>query len=185
MRGPFPGATVALLGTTIVATVLDRTAWPSLFPAVRRDPDSFRNGEWWRAVSPILVQPDPVLVTLTVFITVGIACVLAERRLGHLWLVVLYLSGGVTAHVVGEWWQPWSSGVSVAGCGALGGLAVAWLREPDSQSRVRGGLVVALTVVLLTLHDIHGVGLATGLVLGVVASFVDRGDTFGRMHQIT
>jgi len=126
-------------------------------------------------ISPVLVQPDPTLTVVGLGVLALLVGALGERIFGTGRWIVLFGVGGLTGHLVGEAWEPYSSGISVAFCGVLGALVV-WVflvkfrvRSPTvPQFLVMGGLVVLGTVYLLVIRDIHGAALTAGLVAGVV-----------------
>jgi rhomboid protease GluP len=175
VRPRFPVATVVTLLVWLIGTVAYHLGATGYYLAIRRDPVALAHGQVWRVISPVLVQPDPVLTTVELGVLALLVGLLGERLLGTGRWVAQFLVGGLAGHLVGEWWQPYSSGISVAYCGVLGAVA-AWVllvrlrggRPVPPQFLGMSGLVVAGTVVLLVLHDIHGAALAAGLVTGVL-----------------
>ena len=168
VRRRVPVALPVLLGLTVLGTMLWRTVWPGLLPAVRRDPGGFEHGQVWRAVTPLLVQPDAAAVTVVVLLLVALVSWPAERWFGSARMAALYLGGAVAGHVVGQWWGPHGAGAAVAGFGVLGGFAVWWLRMRRSGPASAGAWVLAIGVFLVLSHDVHGVALLAGAVLGLV-----------------
>jgi rhomboid protease GluP len=167
MRFRVPYLTILFLGTTVVLTSL-RSVFPGIVRALRRDPDGLAHGQLWRVVSPVLVQPDPVGTAITVFVLVAIAGVLAERTFGRRRWLVLYLAGALAGEAAGYAFDPHSAGVSVAGCGLLGGL-IAWLlRSPVRSARFWAVLWLVLAVLDAALRDNHGPALLAGFVAGLV-----------------
>lgn len=166
--GHLPVYTVVLVAATVLCTVLARTAFPGLYDAVRRDPGALRSGQVWRLVSPVLVQDDPVWTTIAVLVLVAVVSAVAEWHFGHWRLAALYLVGALAGHVLGEWWQPYSSGASVAGCGVLGGLLVWLWRTGHPMARVWTVLWLVFAVVDTVLQDIHGAPILAGALLGLV-----------------
>jgi hypothetical protein len=55
----WPVATAAVLTVTVVLTVL-QFPFPEVRQALWRDPAALAAGQWWRLVTPLLVQYDPV-----------------------------------------------------------------------------------------------------------------------------
>lgn len=166
--GHLPVYTVPLLAATVLCTVLARTAFPGIYDAVRRDPEGLRSGQVWRLVSPVLVQPDPFWTTLAVLVLVALASAVAEWHFGHWRFAALYLIGALSGHLLGEWWQPYSGGASVAGCGVLGGLLVWLWRSGHPMARAWTVIWLAVAVVDTVLRDIHGVPILAGTLLGLL-----------------
>jgi len=159
-----------VLAPTMALTLAARFE-PVVFTSLRRDPGALGRGEVWRLLSPVLVQADfladnGVWRTIAVWVFVAAIVAVAERTLGGLRSLALYVIGALVGHGVGELWQPLSSGCSVAGCGVLGGL-VAWLlRAKPMPVRLNGGLWLAAGVVATGLEDIHGPALLAGALAG-------------------
>ncbi|MEO8184138.1 MAG: rhomboid family intramembrane serine protease [Deltaproteobacteria bacterium] len=162
-------ASIALL-PTLVLTIAARF-YPAVHSSLRRDPDALGHGEVWRLVSPVLVQADFLehdgwwRAVAVLMMVAAILCV-AERELGAGRSLVLYCVGALVGHGVGELWQPYGSGCSVAGCGVLGGVAVWLLSARPLQVRVGAALVIAGAVVAACFEDIHGPPLLAGAFLG-------------------
>jgi rhomboid protease GluP len=173
-----PLATVGLVAPTVALTVA-HLRHPGILFAVRRDPELLAAGQWWRVISPILVQPDPLVVTLLVFAMVIAAGWLCERALGPGRTAVLYIVGGLAGEAVGYLWQPHGAGCSVAGCGCLGGLCALWIRSPGLPRRFAlSWLVVAVVDALL--RDIHGAPILAGALVGAaLAARTGRSATAG------
>jgi membrane associated rhomboid family serine protease len=106
-----------------------QTLDPSVLDALRRDPAAVGRGEWWRVLSPLLVQSDgwPQIVGNLVFL--AIIGYFAERRFGRVRWVVLYLTGGIVGEAAGYAFEPHGAGNSVAIFGLVGGLLAAAARE--------------------------------------------------------
>ncbi len=168
VRRRVPVALPGLLGLAVLGTVLADTALPALLGALRRDPDGLRHGEVWRLVTPLLVQPGALAVVVAVFVLVALVSWPAERWFGSSRMAVLYLGGGIAAEIAGAWWDPHGAGVAAAGCGVLGGFAAWWLRMRRSGPVSAGGWVLVVAVFLLLAHNILGVALLTGGLLGAV-----------------
>lgn len=130
-----PVLTTLFLGTTVLLTCL-RDVVPGLVPALRRDPSALLSGQVWRVLSPVLVQADPVGVSITVFTVVGVVGAEVESRYGHRRWLVLYLTGALVGEAAGYAFQPHGTGTSVAGCGAR---ARSTVPRPLTRPRRRPG----------------------------------------------
>jgi hypothetical protein len=153
-----------------VLTVVARF-YPALFSGLRRDPYALTHGEVWRLFSPVLIQadvlqPDGWWRAIAVLVSVAAILGFAERTFGTGRSLVLYGIGALVGHGVGELWQPYGSGCSVAGCGVLGGIAVWLLRSKPPQVKVAALSWLAFAVVATVLEDIHGPPLLAGAVAG-------------------
>lgn len=161
---------ILMLSPTLVLTGVAKLH-PAVFHCLRRDPVALQRGELWRLISPLLIQADFLRgdgewVTLAVFVLAAAILAVAERAFGVRRTLLLYGVGALVGHTVGELWQPYSSGCSVAACGVLGAL-VAWLsRGKPVQARIGAGLVLALALLATIFRDIHGPALLAGALLG-------------------
>lgn len=172
IRQRFPVGLVSMLGLGVLGTLLYRTAWPSLLDHATRNADALRHGQVWRVLSPVFVSADTLVVTVLVVLFAVVVGVFAERRFGTGRFLVLWLGGAAMANLVGAGWQPSGPSISVAACGVLGGLATWWLRMRASGPISAGLGVLIVALLLLPAHDVHGVAMLTGMLLG---GFVLRG----------
>lgn len=177
----FPVAAVSLFVLTGAVTAAQFVR-PELVDTLRRDPEALADGEWWRAVTPLLVQVPAwqTWVTVPGILALGIP---VERTYGTRATLVLYLLPGLVGEAVGYLWQPHGAGNSIADVGLAGSL-VAWLfleagrRDwpPQLLRRVRvwGGAVLAGAVVDTAFRDIHGLPLLAGAAVGAALSLRRR-----------
>ncbi|SDX67265.1 Rhomboid family protein [Amycolatopsis xylanica] len=164
VRTRVPVGTIVVLACWATGTALYHLGAVGLFLAVRRDPDALAAGQVWRLISPVLVQPDPLPSVLGLAVLAAVVGTIAERTLGTGRLVVLLTAGALAGHGVGELWQPFSGGVSVAFCGPLGALAVYSLSR--RRQVVAAGIVLAGAAVLSVSTDIHGPAILAGAAAG-------------------
>jgi membrane associated rhomboid family serine protease len=172
----WPIATVSVLAVTVVLTVLQ---FP--FPQVRLDlwraPGALAAGQWWRLVTPLLVQYDAVWQIVVVLACIAGVGVVAERIFGHARWLLLYLVCGVVGQAFGFRWEPPDAGASVAGAGLLGAVC-AWLLSPDGppqpQVRVWGVLWPLAGIALTVKGDQHGPPLLVGFALGALLLLLDH-----------
>ena len=162
-------ASIAVFPTLLLT--LAARFYPAVFSSLRRDPDALVHGEVWRLLSPVLVQadvlePDGWWRALAVLVLVAAILSVAERRFGASRSLILYALGALVGHGVGELWQPYGAGCSVAGCGVLGGAAVWLLSARPPQVKVGAALVVAAAIAATWLEDIHGPPVLAGAVFG-------------------
>ncbi|MFH8339389.1 rhomboid family intramembrane serine protease [Streptomyces sp. AM6-12] len=178
---PRPGArrrrvppVTAVLFLVTVAMTAAQFAFPAVLRALRRDPGALCSGEWWRALSPLLVQSPgrQALVTVPAVAALGIP---AERIYGAWGTLALYLVPAAVGEGLGYVRQPHGAGDSNAVLGPAGGL-VAWLflaaqdkgrpEPPLVRVRVRGAAVPAGAVADDAFRDIHGLPTLTGAFIG-------------------
>jgi len=96
--------------------------------ALERNRHLLRGGQWWRLVTPMLVQPSGVgqyVFNLVGSVVVGAAI---ERQLGAVRWLTIYLTAGVAGVVMAYVWFPAQidGGSSDAVAGLIGALAVGW-----------------------------------------------------------
>ncbi|MGA4932894.1 hypothetical protein ACPCBC_22180 [Streptomyces incarnatus] len=168
-----PSATAAVFLATGAVTVA-QFAFPEVFEALRRDPGALASGEWWRALSPLLVQSPgrQALVTVPAVAALGIP---VERIYGAKDMLALYLVPVADGEGLGYARQPHGAGNSIAALGLACGLG-SWLflaaqekgrpRPLLNRVRVRGAAVPAGAVADTAVRDIHGLPTLTGAAMG-------------------
>src|SRR5690606_6357658 len=123
----FPAITVTLIGVTALVTAL-QFVFPELLEAFRRNPDALRNGEVWRLLTPMFVQPGGLSQCVANAFLLGAFMWIVERLHGKgLWLV--YLGAGLLAQPFLYFWLPDGGGSSSAAFGLIGALFCFMLRE--------------------------------------------------------
>ncbi len=108
-RARRPVLTAAVFAVTLVTSVT-ALASPVLMDLFTRDLTRLHAGEWWRIVTPVLVQPSGW--GQLVFNMVGIAVIGAalQRRLGWASWSLVYLAGGSGSIAVYSVWHPADTG---------------------------------------------------------------------------
>lgn len=131
---------------------------PGVLGALQRDRGALGHGEWWRILSPLLVDSDGWIQWL--FVSLGFATVGAavERRIGRWPWVTLFLVGALAGELAGYAWQPYGGGTSIALCGLIGGLTVWQVRRAQP---------------VMLLETIYAVAFAGGLTGVAVLSVLD------------
>ena len=178
------GLTWVVFGVTAVLTALGY-AVPAFVDALGRDP-AVHDGQVWRLVTPILVNPQgwgQILANGTGLLLWG---AIVERTFGRWQWVALYLTGGVVGEVYSYAMDYYQAGSSVAIAGLLGGVA-AWLIS--GVARVPWALRVGAVIVLVrgawlaVEGDNHGAPLLAGAVLGGVLIWRAR-DSFPSIEAL-
>jgi hypothetical protein len=103
-EGPrLPALTFAVLAVTLAVSVTALLS-PALMNASTRDLPQLRAGQWWRVVTPVLVQPSgwgQLVFNLLGLLVVGIAL---QRHVGWSSWLSIYVVGGVgSVAVVSAW----------------------------------------------------------------------------------
>jgi rhomboid protease GluP len=162
--------TATVVTVTTVLTIL-QVPFPEVRLALWRDRAALAAGQWWRLVTPLLVQYDRWVNAVVVLACVAAVGVVAERVVGPWWWLAVYLGCGMVGQAFGYLWAPPDAGASVAGCGLLG-VVSAWLLagEGPRQPMVRAwGLIWPLAGVALTaVRDMHGPPLLLGFAAGML-----------------
>jgi rhomboid protease GluP len=171
-----PVLTAATLGATALLTAT-RLLGDGPLDALRRDPDALERGQVWRLLSPVLVQSDAQLLNVVlVFVGCAVIGTFAERIVSPRRWVMLYVSGALVGHLLGEAFQPLEGGTSVAFCGILGGLGgLAALGGDPRLARFSRQAValIPLAIVDTVVGDIHGGPYLIGFALGAVWALRD------------
>ncbi|SPL95961.1 membrane protein, Rhomboid family [[Actinomadura] parvosata subsp. kistnae] len=170
-RRPVP-VVAATLVALMVALAVVQTVFPDVVGLLERHP----GGEWWRALTALLVQSSgwfQLAFNLAALIAVA---PIAERRLGGWQTALVYVVSGVSAQAVSlAAWSPEGAGNSVAICGLVGALAAHYaLRGPERALRLLALLIPVAGVVLCLLTNNHGVGVVVGTLLGAGLTLVWR-----------
>ncbi|MGW2817816.1 rhomboid family intramembrane serine protease [Streptomyces sp. NPDC001415] len=176
-RRPVPWVAVALV-TLMAAMAVAQTAAPSVMDHLQREPGA----PWWRSVTALLVQTSGwVQLTFNLAALVAITPV-AQRRLGPVWMPLVFLASGVTAQAVSmAGWSPIGGGDSVALCGLLGALAVTQtLRPSPLPARLLPLLIPAAGLTLCALNNNHGAGILAGCALGTLLAVRGLGSAAAR-----
>lgn len=159
--------TWAVFGVTAVFTALGYAA-PTVVDALGRDP-AVHDGQVWRLVTPILVNPQGWGQIFTNGIGLLLFGPIAERVYGPVRWAALYLTGGIVGEVYSYAINYYSAGSSVAIAGLWGGLA-AWVLSGAARLplpvRVGAAALLIAGVVLAVDGDNHGAPLVAGAVLG-------------------
>jgi len=167
----FPQTTSLLLLTIGIPSIL-QFFFPMLLSTLQRDYERFLHGDWWRLISPLLVQDGGI--SGTIFNLIGLAFVgsVAERMWNGRYMLIIFFIGGLIGEIVGFVWQPIGAGNSVGNFSLAASIAVAsLLRHPRKPVQILAILALGADGVLLGLQDIHG---AAALIGAILALFLNR-----------
>jgi membrane associated rhomboid family serine protease len=143
---------------------------PNVLSALQRDRGALTQGQWWRLLSPMLVDSDGWWQFL--FVSLGFVCIgiLVEHLFGWWRWLLLFLAGGLVGELAGYAWQPYGGGTSIALFGLLGGLLMLLLRR-DGPVQVIASLYALAVVTVLTCEAVvTSVGGTT--IVGIVAAAI-------------
>lgn len=162
--------------TTVMALLA--IPFPGLVDTLGRDPHALADGQWWRLVSPLLVQSSGwVQATLNAAAMLVVGPI-AEQALGRTRWLVIYLGSGIAAHAVSmAGWSPFGGGNSVAICGLVAAMAVLYLIQAGPAwraARLLAGMVPLAGLILCAVRNNHGIGLVAGSVFGVLFAVLPR-----------
>lgn len=164
-----PWLTLTVFGVTAATTALGLLD-DAVTRALVRDPVMF-DGEWWRLLSPILVNPEgwsQVLFNLVALLIFG---TVVESVFGRVRWVALFLVGAFAGELFSYATHNYSAGSSVAIAGLFGGL-LAWVLSGRSgvplRHRIIAGSILVGAVLLIGIGDEHGAPLLAGAALGAL-----------------
>lgn len=168
-RRTLPAVTMVTVGATAVVTALSRRAGSGLQPLLERNLGALTGGQWWRVVSPVLVQTDQQI--WEVLGTLGLAAAVGgftERHLGAWRAAVAFVAGGLAGNLAGYAFHLPGGGISVAAFGQLGALAPWFLRAGPRPARIVGAVILAAALADAVLwRDHHGVAALAGALAGL------------------
>jgi membrane associated rhomboid family serine protease len=170
-----PWATIATTAA-VAAMFVAQTAWPPLLSALARTRGLLECGEIWRAVTALFVQDGGLagaLFNLTILLVVGS---IAELRLGTRRWLIAYFGGGIATEFLALAWQPNGAGNSIACFALAGALSVSFRRGKGMALRsIAAAIALSASLMLLLLHDIHGIGFFAGAAIGGILAWQDGG----------
>lgn len=148
-----PWLTAFATALAAIAAVAQYAA-PSLVDVFARDGHALAQGQWWRLVSPLLVQTLGWYQVLANLVTLPVVGVVAERLLGRQGWLGCAVAGAVGGQLSAYWQREPGGGDSILIAGLAGGVLVyliaAGPRGPDGSpsSRWNGVLVLGYLAAL-------------------------------------
>jgi rhomboid protease GluP len=167
VRALRPVATTIVFIVTAIVTAANRVD-PEIGRALQRAPAAIQAHEWWRFLTPVLVNRGwkDVVFNLT---GLGIIGTIAERYWGHALWIVFYLVGALVGEIAGLAWKPMGAGSSVAVCGLLGAVAAELLVIGTMRARFGAVVILMGALVLVGVRDLHGPPLLAGAAVALIA----------------
>jgi rhomboid protease GluP len=165
----FPVGTIAIALVTLAFSVWGNLN-PDILHALRRYRDRLLDGEWWRLVTPLVVQDGGwtgTIFNIAAFLVLG---AMVESLFGWRWLVITYLAAGLVSEVVAYTLirDQGFAGNSVAVMGVAGLLAVTCLLTPSPRARIPGMVGMLAGLALIVTANLHGAGFAVGGAAGIL-----------------
>jgi membrane associated rhomboid family serine protease len=179
-----PVAALVICGVTILLSGV-QFVMPEVLAALRRDPEALSNGEWWRLVTPLFVQPGGwiQLIVNIAFLFTFLPVAECVYRSG-LWLI--YFASGIVGQVVNYAWSPHGGGSSTAAFGAMGSILVCVLlsgRDAPLPYRVFAIMGLVASIVMSFAQDGHGPGMLAGAIAGTIISVLSERSRTRRYRQ--
>jgi membrane associated rhomboid family serine protease len=170
-----PWATLLLTVAIGIPTSL-QFVFPSLLTLFRRDAGAFLAGDWWRVLTPLLVQDGGVSGSVFNLISLILVGSVAERLWGSArWLTIFFL-GGILSEFIALAWQPVGAGNSLANFSLAGSISMLCLTgNPPRLERTAACLSLGAGLWLLVLHDHHGAAVASGSLIAIALIWFRRG----------
>jgi len=163
-----PVLTFAVFAVTLAISVVALLS-PMLMNASTRDLPRLRAGQWWRIVTPVLVQPSgwgQLVFNLLGLVVVGIVL---QRYVGRVGWLSIYVVGGVGSSAVISAWSPTDTGggSSAAVAALIGSLAVLRFAANGTRGRLES---------LAELYSVFFVVYLTALAVGGLVSSIIAGN---------
>ncbi|WNV88943.1 rhomboid family intramembrane serine protease [Umezawaea sp. Da 62-37] len=130
-----------------VAAAIAQYAIPAVVPALERSRTGVVAGEWWRLVTPLLVQTLGWYQVVLNLVTLALVGVVVERAVGHGRWVVLFAAGALGGQFAAYATREPGGGDSIAICGLAGGMIV-WLLASRPADRWAAWIVVGYVAAL-------------------------------------
>jgi len=166
-----PRWSLLLISVTAIVTAA-QFVFPDVLPALRRDLPGLRDGQWWRVITPLFVQPSGMGQVLSNGLFLFMFVPLAEKLYGR-GMLALYFTAGLLVQIDRYYWDPTGGGSSSAAFGVIGGLCVYICRHRRAVPVPVQMLAVAGLcggVILTVAHDGHGPGLLIGATVALLLS---------------
>ena len=158
-----------IISTTVLITSL-QFIFPSIIKELDRNKDALLDGEIWRIVTPLLIQPMGIWQCVFNGIFLLVFLPLAEHFYGRR-LLIIYFIAGIAGQIFNYYWNKGGGGSSTAIYGVIGSLFMyIFLHRNDFP---KGYIFLPIAgfigaIVLYFFRDGH----APGLLVGAITSFM-------------
>lgn len=138
--------------------------WNDLYLYLNRDAGLIADGQLWRLITPIMVQSGNVTGLAFNFACFLLLIPMAAKVLGVRPTLVLFFVGVAAGELAGLFWLPVGGGNSVGNYGVAAGLLAYAAMHGNTHMRVLAVSASAVTVMALSLLDIHAASFTAALV---------------------
>ena len=183
-RATVPWATLTVAALTVDTSVAGELV-PAVLHALERDRTMLVAGQWWRILTPLLVQDGGWAGTAFNTVTLLAVGAVAERVHGLRVLLGVYLTAGLLSEVAAYTVLPHQgfAGNSVANLGLAGLCLVAFAWRGGRPLRALAVVGLLAGVILLVTGNLHGVGFTVGALWGVTTHRPRAGVGAGRAGE--
>lgn len=167
-----PWLTVILATVTFVTSAVGNVL-PGFLDALDRSGSRLSDGQWWRIVSPLVVQDGGWPGTIFNIVALLVLGAFVESLWTRRTLMLTYLAAGITSEVIAYTFLQHQgfAGNSVAVMGLAALLGVTCARFGPAPARLAGAIALLAGIILLVTANLHGVGFAVGAIIGCVVLF--------------
>lgn len=182
---PWPWLTTAVWAVIAACAGLQYLV-PGMAEALRRDHHALAAGQWWRMITPLLVQTDGAAQIAVNLVALAVFGVLAERLFGWARWLLLFCSAALVGEITGYAWMPDGGGVSIAICGLAGGV-IAELARRDARLPLVARLAAVYWCVALAAEALAGpvATIPVTVAAGVLVQWLPAGDAPGPQARLS
>lgn len=162
-----PAALLAVVAITAGPSVL-QFPFPVILDTLRRDQDRLLGGQWWRLVTPLVVQDGGAIGTVSNLTLLVLLGGVATLLLGWRRWLLLYVGTGIASEIVAyAWLRQGFAGNSIANVGVAAGLVVLALRARRASVATLAVVALVSGLLLLAAGNLHGAAFVIGLTIAV------------------
>jgi membrane associated rhomboid family serine protease len=164
---PIPKTTLAVFTVTAIATALT-FAYPHLIAALERTPTMLAHYEWWRFITPVLINPEGWLQIVANAVGLLVLGAIVEREFNSSRWLAIYFFSAIVGEIAGYAWKPNGAGSSVGVSGLLGAVGALLLVAEAPQARVGAFVILLGAATLAWFRDLHGPPILFGFALALL-----------------
>lgn len=166
-----PWMTITLAIMTCITSTLGNV-FPAVLDALDRDRSLLLDGQWWRIVTPLFVQDGGWAGTIFNIVALLVLGAFVESLYSQRTLIIVYFAVGLISEAFAYTLLQHQgfAGNSVAVMGLAGLIGVTCVRSGPAPARIIGAIVLLAGIVLISAANLHGIGVAAGAIIGLLAS---------------